>query len=36
VASGSMWRILSVIRWLLGEEGWWFFLHLTKKSQRVR
>src|SRR5215217_4271092 len=36
VASGSMWRILSVIRWLLGEEGWWFLLHLTKKSQRVR
>jgi hypothetical protein len=31
-----MWRILSVIRWLLGEEGWWFLLHLTKKSQRVR
>jgi len=24
------------MRWLLGEEGWWFFLHLTKKSQRVR
>jgi hypothetical protein len=29
---GSTWRILSGMRWLLlGDEGWWFFLHLTKR-----